>query len=350
MTSIPYIVVDKGLITINEGILINLPTEFFSVAQKSFYAGAKSGWHRCPLGYQTFSVLDALGRKIVFPGILDASQPSPNRKFPNHPLRFSRIQIEKYAASHLDIFEKIREQRDAEFRNLTHDLRAISTEIYHGSLNIRESVERALPADSSEIQSKVDLIINAQSMMSIRLDIIDYESGLTSGRPQDYIQPYPKVHKVLRCFDGKLKARRITWKIEGQCRREILGPSIFEIVPFVIVENALKYAPHGSNILVRFEEKENEIIIRFESLGPKIKDSEKNKIFDRDYRGESVRNSSQTGSGIGLFAAKTIAESHFKGRIFVNQFDAEYWDDGECFYETRFTVVLPTQDSSQNRR
>lgn len=350
MSSIPLIILDKGFLHVQDGLLLKLPAEFYSPAQKSFYTGIKSGWHRCPLGYQTYCVLDALGRKLVFPGILDASQPSPNRKFPQHLLRFSRSQVEQYAMSHLNIVESIREQRDAEFRNLTHDLRAISNEIYHGTLSSRDALDRLSLIDSSSVQNKIDLIVNAQSMMSIRLDIIDYESGLTSGRPPEYFSVYPKVHKVIKCFEGKLRARGMSYEIEGRSWQNVFDPSIFEIVPFVIVENALKYAPTGSKIAIRFEEKDNQVLIRFESLGPRIKDSEKERIFGRNYRGESVKDLPHPGSGVGLFAAKTIVESHFKGKIFVNQFDAELWMDGDCYYETRFTVIVPTSDPNQFRR
>jgi signal transduction histidine kinase len=119
------------------------------------------------------------------------------------------------------------------------------------------------------------------------------------------------------------------------------GPPIFEIVPFVIVENAIKYAPPGTAIVVKFDENDDEIIIRFESLGPEITEREMSRIFERSYRGSAVRDSQRTGSGIGLFAAKTIVENHFGGKIFVNQFDASLLIDENTFWDTRFTVIVP---------
>src|SRR3546814_7002009 len=99
--------------------------------------------------------------------------------------------------------------------------------------------------------------------------------------------------------------------------------------------NALKYAPTGSEVLVKFEEKTDEILIRFDSLGPVIGDKEKNRIFERSYRGEAVRGSSLPGSGIGLFAAKTIVETHFGGKIFVNQIESEIWEIGRANTELK---------------
>ena len=347
MAAIPLLIFDGGFCEILEGTLFNPATEFFSGSQRSFYSLAKPGWQRCPLGYGVYAAHDALGRKIVVPAIYLTDEAAPKRKFPNHPLKFSRKQVEAFAQSHLSVTDAIRDQRDTEFKNLTHDLRAISTEIYHGALAARDNPQSLA---NPELRTQLELIINSQQMMSIRLDIIDYESGLSSGRPKEYIDPFPKIDKVLKCFSGKMRSKRVTSSFEGRSRDQIYGPPIFEIVPFVIAENALKYAPHGSEIIVRFQEEDNKVIIRFESYGPKIHAKEKTRIFEKSYRGEAVKESSRSGSGIGLFAAKTIIESHFSGKVFVNQLDDHIYVNSEQFWVTRFTIIVPAFESASQSK
>ena len=347
MAAIPIIIYDRGFVIEKEGALLQPPIEILSGSQKSFYSRAKLGWQTCPLGYQVFCARDELGRKVVIPGIYDPDSKPPKRKFPNYPLKFTKDQIEKFAESHLNVVSEIKQQRDTEFENLTHDLRAIGTEIYHGALDARHA---AVNNFTQDLNDKLDLVVNAQQMMSLRLDIIDYDNGLSSNRPKELISPYPKIEKVLKCFSGKLDARQLRWDIEGRSRDQIYGPPIFEIVPFVIIENALKYAPFRSGILVRFEEDNNKSIIRFESFGPRIAKKEKEKIFERDYRGEAVKKSHRSGSGIGLFAARTIIENHFDGKIFVNQVEPIRIVEGEPYYTTRFTLVLPAFEVDKIRR
>lgn len=213
MAAIPIYIYDRGFVIEQQGTLLKPPAEILSKSQQSFYSQSKPGWQRCPLGYHVYCAIDELGRKLVIPGIIVPSEAAPKRKFPNYPLRFSKAEIEEFAKSHLNIASNVKEQRDSEFKNLTHDLRLISTEIYHNALDLRERIFHHPSRD--EEKNQIDLIINAQQMMSMRLDIIDYENGLSSTRPKENISPYRKVDKVIRCFNGKLGAKKSAAPLKG---------------------------------------------------------------------------------------------------------------------------------------
>jgi signal transduction histidine kinase len=338
MAAIPIVIFDNGFADILRGTLHNPPTELLSVSQMSFYALAKPGWSICPLGYSVLCEYDALGRKLVVPAIAPPDGPAPRRKFPNYELRFSKTQIESFLASHLTVSIEVKTQRDREYTNLTHDLRKISTEIYHTALTIRQALDRN---SLSEARGHTESVIDSQQMMSLRLDIIDYESGDSSGRPNEDIDVYKKVDKVIKSFRNRARASRIVVNTEGRTDSIISGPPIFEIVPFVLIENAFKYAPASSAITIKYENKNEELIVRIESFGPKITEREKQLIFERNYRGEHAIDHGREGSGIGLFAAKTIIERHFSGKIKVNQLPALTCIDGFEFFTTRFTMILP---------
>jgi K+-sensing histidine kinase KdpD len=298
------------------------------------------------MGYLTYAARDAIGRKLVVPGIYPDSG-APKRKFPNHGIKFSRSAIENFLKSHLGISEEVRSQRDREFKNLTHDLRAISTEIYHSALTAKDEAEHR---GAESVVPHLYNVMAAQQMMSLRLDIVDYESGHAAGRPKENIPVFKKVDKVLKCFGNKMDLLHLRRKIEGNSFGFTFGPPIFEIIPFVILENAVKYAPYGTEIAVRFEDKEEEIVIRFDSLGPRIRDSEKDRIFEQNFRGDAAKNSARSGSGIGLYAAKTLVETHFAGQIFVNQLGPGHVLDGAEFWSTRFTVIVPRLSEAEVRR
>lgn len=346
MAAIPIVHFDQGIQSVHRGTLFDCPAEFFTKQQMSFYLGCRPGWNVCPLGYSCYSAFDALGRKLVIPGIILPEEPKKKRKkFANYNLRFSKAQIEEFVDPHLKHSENIKSVRDNDFKNLTHDLRAIGAEIYNTALTARTTAEKY----GDPLTRQLDSVLAAQQMLSLRLDIVDYESGHSAGRPKEIIPVFRKIDKVLRCFQNRFSSRGISYQTSGICYANIQGPPIFEIIPFVLVENAIKYAPKGSNLEVLFEEQEHQVIVRFESFGPRIRDNEKEQIFAQHFRGEDAKKSESSGSGIGLYAAKTLTEAQYAGKLFVNQIGDRVWVDDGTYFKTRFTLILPTVENDELR-
>lgn len=341
MSAIPIVQFDRGFQEIMRGTLHDCPAEFFSMSQMSFYQGCKAGWNKCPLGYWTYSAFDAMGRKLVVPGIILPGEPKPKRKFPDYRIVFSKVQIEKFLQPILNMSGEIKLQRDSEFKNLTHDLRAVGAEIYSTALVARSNAEHRSEMDSVKL---LDDILAAQQMLSIRLDVVDYESGYAASQPKQSIPIFKKIDKVLRCFGVKFKKINMRYIINGNSFGFILGPPLFEIIPFVIVENAIKYAPYGSELHIRFLEGADDIVVHFESLGPKIRPNERDRIFENQYRGDAAKSSERVGSGIGLYAAKTLVESHYDGHISVEQSDAAAHFHGIEYFLTTFTLKFSRHD------
>lgn len=206
MSAIPYIAfsAEKDY-EIDNWDLIQIPAEFFSKQQIAYYRRAPLGWSVCPLGYNCFVGKDSLVRRIVFPGIVFPEVDQKRRiKFLNYNLRFSKLSIEKYIRPHLSRSEEVRSQRNTLYRNLTHDLRAISNEIYNQALVARDW---AAKTSTATLIKSLDRVVAVQQMMSVRLDIIDYESGQYAVKAPSTVKVFKKVEKVYRCFERKIRWR-----------------------------------------------------------------------------------------------------------------------------------------------
>lgn len=345
MTAITLIRFDRGQETITRGTLIDCPAELLSHSQIEHYRGLKPGWSQCPLRYWVYAVMDAMGRKLVVPGLSPADEKKEKRRFGDLGLTFTKKQIEQFVGPHLVTSQTIRDERDSEFRNLTHDLRAMGAEIYSTALSARRQAEFR----DKSLVDPLDSVLAAQQMLSVRLDVVDYESGFAANRPPQKIPVYKKIDKVLKCFATKFKANGVSHKIHDSNFARIFGPPIFELIPFVIVENSIKYSPRGGKLDVFIKEDAGFINIKFISLGPRLTQNEKLKIFDKNFRGNAAKGFKSSGSGIGLFGARTLTEAHYQGEISVEQGDEEVWIDAQDFYLTSFKLRFPIADHQELR-
>lgn len=77
-----------------------------------------------------------------------------------------------------------------------------------------------------------------------------------------------------------------------------------------ILDNAQKYTPTESTIIIRVKRQEGRVMIAVEDQGPGIPDNIKDKIFDMFYTASDKMVDSQRSLGLGLFLCKAIITAH----------------------------------------
>jgi two-component system, OmpR family, phosphate regulon sensor histidine kinase PhoR len=102
-----------------------------------------------------------------------------------------------------------------------------------------------------------------------------------------------------------------------------------------LVDNAVKYAADGKELSVSVTRAGDRVLLAVRDKGPGIPDDERERIFDRFYRGRDVRGRPVRGSGIGLSLVKHIVVAH-GGGIEV---------DSAPGRGSTFTVWLPAVDA-----
>jgi two-component system, OmpR family, sensor histidine kinase KdpD len=106
-----------------------------------------------------------------------------------------------------------------------------------------------------------------------------------------------------------------------------------------LLSNALKYSPDDSPLTVAAEFTGSAIVVDVVDGGPGVKDEERDRIFDKYYRGRAAR-SRAPGTGLGLASARSIVQAH-GGEIWVTSPPA----GGAAFH-----VSLPVTGGSQRVR
>jgi signal transduction histidine kinase/tetratricopeptide (TPR) repeat protein len=100
---------------------------------------------------------------------------------------------------------------------------------------------------------------------------------------------------------------------------------------FNLLDNAVKFSKDVKEIGVTVLKNESSIIMKVKDKGIGIENDEKDKIFEKFYRGKSAVNNFINGTGLGLALVKYTVEAH-NGQIEV---------ESEPGWSTVFTITLP---------
>lgn len=98
-----------------------------------------------------------------------------------------------------------------------------------------------------------------------------------------------------------------------------------------LLQNAVKYSPHGGPILTRVDAHEDHARLTVRDHGMGIPQEALNLIFSRFYRAANTASYQVSGMGVGLYVVKQIVELH-GGRVEVDSVE----DEGSTF-----TILLP---------
>lgn len=77
-----------------------------------------------------------------------------------------------------------------------------------------------------------------------------------------------------------------------------------------ILDNALKYSPSGGVIRVKVVSDDHFATLTVEDEGPGIPVEDREKIFEKFYRGDSADNEARGGTGLGLYLARQTLQAH----------------------------------------
>jgi signal transduction histidine kinase len=77
-----------------------------------------------------------------------------------------------------------------------------------------------------------------------------------------------------------------------------------------LVDNAIKYSPEGTRVVVRIEKREPYLCVEVQDQGIGIDPDDQPRIFDRFYRGRRGDQQNVHGTGLGLALVKAAAEAH----------------------------------------
>jgi len=239
-----------------------------------------------------------------------------------------------------DILGELKSQFD---RNnaVNHDYVKIAAGIRANMARLKKDVKGL--ADRREAIAIEGAALRLQELPSLHLLLQD--PSLAREFPdRDWQRVYATVDSYwhyLRIFADELgvslprpTCRQGTSEAKVFASRRVLGGIVLQLL-----DNAITYSPPGGAVSVAVDDEPgtDAVSIVVESVGPRIRDDEIQKIFQPFFRGEEARKSRRDGGGVGLAIVKTAAEA-LDGSVEVTQTPCP--DGG---YLTTFRVLLPSR-------
>lgn len=208
-----------------------------------------------------------------------------------------------------------------EFKTPLTSIKAAVTTLLTSSLSV---------LDQSDLLNVVDE--QADRMTVLVNDSIEL-ARLGSAQRSPHIEacdPEQMVRGALRAMRGLLEGRTVDVQVPSSLSLVAADKNLTELALRQVIDNALKYSPEDSAVLIRLEEQEKLLAIRVSNGGTGIAQADQPHIFEKFYRASGVR-SQVPGTGLGLSITRQIIQSE-GGTIVL---------EPESSQGTTFSITLP---------
>jgi len=306
------------------------------------------------------SIIDLLGIKEEYtlrnlledtPNILFTPEDTSSNNYikSTYHVDFSVLRRESGALSGLvavlhDVTEqqKIEQERRQFVSNVSHELRTPLTSVQSyletlldGALHNEEVAQSFLETTLNETNRMIRMINDLFQLSKMDSGVVKLDVELVNFNAfVNYILDR-FVFLLGQNNDGNIsKKYDIVRQFTNQTLWLYIDPDKMTQVIDNIINNAIKYSPDGGQIKVRLLETQKAVILSVYDEGLGIPKADLKKIFDRFFRVDKARTSSQGGTGLGLAIAKEIIQAH-GGHIWVESHEGV----GSNFY-----LSLPYQN------
>ncbi len=153
-----------------------------------------------------------------------------------------------------------------------------------------------------EEANRMDRVIDE----SVRLARLDADRLSLRKQPQSVARLIPAVLEEMSALVGlrAIEVRVPESLPPAECDKDMILHVLKQLL-----SNALKYSPEGSPLTVSAGFTEGSVVIEVVDHGPGVPEGERERIFEKHYRGKAARSGTK-GTGMGLASARAIMQAH----------------------------------------
>lgn len=225
--------------------------------------------------------------------------------------RFSRELLD-LASTFNEMFDRLEDSftRLSRFSaDLAHELRTPINNL-RGEIEVSLSKSRAPEDYRAVLESALDECDRLARIIESLLFLARAEN------PQSKIHPETldlarEIRTVRDFYEAAAKEAGISLVVEDSAQGEaFLDRTLFQRALGNLIENSLKFTAEGGRIRLNSQTHANQASVTIEDTGCGISQEDLAKVFDRFFKSDPSRTSSNKGSGLGLSIVKSIIELH----------------------------------------
>ncbi len=190
--------------------------------------------------------------------------------------------------------------------NFAHEIRTPLTAIY----GYAEYMQKAVLSEDDRLSALQYIMSESRRLQTVASQLLELANLQNDGIRCETLKISELFEAVKRTMRGKLAGKAV--KMEFDCAAGTIraDPCLMESMLINLIDNAVKACGEDARIAVRAEEEGGKTAISVRDNGKGMTPEVLSQITEPFYRGESSRNRSGGGAGLGLAICKRIAESH----------------------------------------
>lgn len=222
--------------------------------------------------------------------------------------------------------------------NIAHDLRTPMTRLRataEHSIQNSASVEESREALSDCLEESDRALTVLTTLMDVAeaqggIMNLNYETADANRLLDDVCDLYEFVAEEKRITLQKEYSGELMVPMDATRMRQVLAN---------LLDNAIKYSPIDGRVTLASRSENETIVVEIKDTGPGIEEQERDKIWQRLYRGVSSRQTHK-GLGLGLSLVKAVVEAH-RGQVEVESKPGE---------GSLFRVILPARQPGDAKK
>jgi len=194
---------------------------------------------------------------------------------------------------------------------MMHELRRIQEVLMTNATQLSLGIKGA-SLDAPRIRTYVPLVLEELYVFHAWLSIADfYLDPIQFAREAlREVNLHGLFYKAVVNLDRRSKEKGAKIKLRGEGQFVVMAHPILSIVPYLLLDNSIKYCPTSGEIEIVLEQSGTQITVRVTSMGPRVSADELPTLTQAGVRGKLAEQVSRAGHGQGLALLAAICRYH----------------------------------------